>query len=65
MDELDAAHLRPTGIAARMADRVDAACHGARGLRCKHLCTRWWMTRRAQDHCNERGWGFWRACGVL
>jgi hypothetical protein len=28
MDELDAAHLRPTGIAARLADGVDAACHG-------------------------------------
>jgi len=33
MDELDAAHLRPTGIAARLADGVDAACHGAGGLR--------------------------------
>jgi hypothetical protein len=28
IDELDAAHLRPTGIEQRLKSGVDAACHG-------------------------------------
>jgi hypothetical protein len=27
VDELDAAHLRPTGIRSRLEEGVDAACH--------------------------------------